>query len=163
MRRLMREGFTLVELLVVIGIIAVLIGIILPALSNAREAGKTAQCLSNLRTIGQAVHTYASEQRQWLVPAFVDTPSGGGPGAESWATIFVNHKYLPAPKQLEIANLDQESTTNASNSVFFCPNGVNVKHDSNNATGNDPDPATPEDAYNQWFWRRKSSSTGIQI
>ena len=163
MRRVPRTAFTLVELLVVIGIIAVLIGILLPTLGRAREAGKTAQCLSNLRQIGQAVQIYAIDSKGWLVPAFVDTPSGGGPGAESWATILVNHKYLPAPKQETMANLNQDSSAHAGNSVFACPSGVNIKHDSNNATGNDPDPVNPEDPYNQWFWRRKSTSTGIQI
>ena len=75
-----KAAFTLVELLVVIGIIAILIGIILPALTKAREAGKSARPCSNLRSIGQAIHNYASEQRLWLVPAFIDTPSGGGSG-----------------------------------------------------------------------------------
>jgi prepilin-type processing-associated H-X9-DG protein/prepilin-type N-terminal cleavage/methylation domain-containing protein len=158
-----RRAFTLVELLVVIGIIAALIAILLPALNKAREAAKSTQCLSNLRQIGQAVHNYASDTKGWLVPGFIDTPSGSGSGAENWATILVNTKYLPAPKQININNLDQESSANESNSVFHCPGGTNSKHDSNNAAGDDPDPISPEDPINTYFWRRKSTSTGIQI
>src|SRR5688500_4065280 len=63
-----RRGFTLVELLVVIGIIAVLISILLPALSRARESAYTTQCLSNLRQVGLYLNLYANEHKGFLPP-----------------------------------------------------------------------------------------------
>lgn len=60
------DGFTLVELLVVVGIIAVLIGILLPALGRAREAGRKISCASNLRQLNTALVMFANEHRGHL-------------------------------------------------------------------------------------------------
>src|SRR4029453_18762722 len=74
MRR--RNGFTLVELLVVIGIIAVLIGILLPALNKARESARQVQSLSNMKQIAQAFPQYTIENKGVM-------PGNGG-GSINW-------------------------------------------------------------------------------
>jgi len=63
-----KKGFTLIELLVVIAIINILAGMLLPSLTRAREQGRRAACLSNLRNIGQALTMYASENDGFYPP-----------------------------------------------------------------------------------------------
>jgi prepilin-type N-terminal cleavage/methylation domain-containing protein/prepilin-type processing-associated H-X9-DG protein len=63
MRRLTARGFTLVELLVVIGIIAVLIALLMPALSNARSQAMTVRCAANLHDLGKAMQNYANDYK----------------------------------------------------------------------------------------------------
>jgi prepilin-type N-terminal cleavage/methylation domain-containing protein/prepilin-type processing-associated H-X9-DG protein len=67
MRKQSKQGFTLVELLVVIGIIALLVSVLLPALGRAQRAARTTACLSNLRQIGMAFNMYINEYKGYIV------------------------------------------------------------------------------------------------
>lgn len=83
------RGFTLVELLVVIGIIALLISILLPALRRAREAANTTVCSSNIRQVMLAFRFYADDWKD-----FVAFGEGGAAWYTEWPTLMVNLGYI---------------------------------------------------------------------
>jgi prepilin-type N-terminal cleavage/methylation domain-containing protein/prepilin-type processing-associated H-X9-DG protein len=90
-----RFAFTLIELLVVIGIIAVLIAIILPALSQARAAANSTTCLANLRQIGQAIQMYCIANKGVLPYGYwngANTPGGAADSnkANEWTLLLLN-------------------------------------------------------------------------
>ncbi len=90
-RRGPRRGFTLVELLVVVGIIAVLISILLPALNKAKEAANSVTCASNMRQIGMTIRQFADLHNQ-RAPGSASEPS-----SVAWSAIL-SREIFKAPR-----------------------------------------------------------------
>src|SRR3712207_6609237 len=74
-----RKAFTLVELLVVIGIIALLISILMPALGRAKEQANWVACMANMRSVGQAFQVYVNNNKGRF-----PKPGGGGESKDDW-------------------------------------------------------------------------------
>ena len=117
------RGFTLVELLVVTGIIAMLIGILLPSLGKARAASRSVACLANLRSLGQAFVLYANANRNWW-----PSPARPGQSPPDWTGtpavvgIYWHRDFIypllnrkPVPAEQVARNTFIEDT------IFECP------------------------------------------
>jgi prepilin-type N-terminal cleavage/methylation domain-containing protein/prepilin-type processing-associated H-X9-DG protein len=113
MRRRRGAGFTLVELLVVVSIIALLIAILLPSLKKARSQAKDLVCKGNLRSMGQAFMMYA-EKYDGVWPSTMDVNNGN-----RWPVPFHRGRIITA----ELARFDDagQQTKAPEPSVFLCP------------------------------------------
>ncbi len=119
-RRCHHRAFTLVELLVVIGIIALLISILLPTLNRARESANTVTCASQLRQVGTLMAMYVSQSNGWLVPT--NYASGG-----TWESILISstlgdsyqvqmQKYFINPSVITQGYINDQAYK-----FFYCP------------------------------------------
>jgi prepilin-type processing-associated H-X9-DG protein len=113
-------AFTLVELLVVIGIIAVLISLLLPALNRARESARGVKCASNMRQIGTMMHQYASQYSAFPLSRDYGNPKveATTPRSEYW------NEFLAAARIIPDRNWVSATPQHSASAKLYCPNAV---------------------------------------
>ena len=107
-----KTAFTLIELLVVIAIISLLVSILLPSLSKAKEQAQLTACMANMKSLGSALFTYAAE--------YDGLPPEAWDGNTTWARKLKNREYMtsficPAHKPVYPVNDDEELRSYATN------------------------------------------------
>src|SRR5205809_6547016 len=117
--RTKRGGFTIVELLVVVALLAVAVAIFTPSLCRSRETANRVKCASNLRQIGQALSLYANDNKGALprMRFVADAPPTWGTGASA-ATPFADDG--PAPNDVSAAMFLLMRTQEITAEVFTC-------------------------------------------
>lgn len=105
-----RHAFTIIELLVVISIIVMLVSLLLPALRQAREAARSAKCLSNVRQVSVTTHQYATDY------------DGGCPQGRDRGSVFPNGTTYGAPQKYWFAKYDAYGSGLVETRQFYCPN-----------------------------------------
>jgi len=102
-----KAGFTLVELLVVIGIIAILIAVLLPALAAARKQANTLKCAAHLKQVGMAFKLYANDNKDFFPIVRQDYPDAGGPnGTQNVANIYWTDEIIRYASKFGATNVN---------------------------------------------------------
>lgn len=110
-------GFTLTEILLAVGAVAILLALTFPSLTRAYDSSKRAGCMNNLKAIGAAAHLYASEHDGQL-PGILSTPGEGGAPANQHAGEQWDVQIMP------YLGLGPSVPTDNIKTVFYCPASV---------------------------------------
>ena len=147
------RGFTLVELLVVIGIIAVLISILLPTLRGVRRQANLTQCSSNMRQIAMALIMYVGDNKGRLPPSGAPQIAGVYPYGWWWANELVRQKYIKTPG-LTVYKKPNSTTAEKvlnRNHTFRCAEGSDEDYSMAATNVSAPAGEWPTDAKNNGF------------
>jgi prepilin-type N-terminal cleavage/methylation domain-containing protein/prepilin-type processing-associated H-X9-DG protein len=139
-----RRAFTLIELLVVIALIALLVGVLLPALGASRRTGRTVVCAATQRSIAQAFVLYSNDHKELVVPSYNMSGVDTFEPLDGWAPILDRDQYMQGARETR-------------RGPFVCPDTVDVDALELGQTGTDP--LRPK-GWMEWPFFRSGSGSG---